>query len=80
MSGDVGLDQKTLDAQANLKGSVGGVQALLDIQASYGAGTTTYESAIAMLDIIFGYNAEQAEKLLGNPEKTKPNDNTFFKG
>jgi hypothetical protein len=65
----VSLDEKTLSAQANLKGSVGGVQALLDIQASYSAGTTTYESAISMLDIIFGYNRDQAVKLLGEPEK-----------
>lgn len=65
----VSLDEKTLSAQANLKGSVGGVQALLDIQASYSSGATTYKSAIAMLDIIFGYNQEQAVKLLGNPDK-----------
>lgn len=65
----ISLDEKTLSAQANLKGSVGGVQALLDIQSSYSAGTTTYESAISMLDIIFGYNREQAVKLLGKPEK-----------
>lgn len=70
LTGNDILDQKTLDAQASLKGSVGGVQALLDIQASYSAGTTTYESAISMLDIIFGYTRSQSEKLLGSPEKT----------
>lgn len=64
------LDNETLKAQASLKGSVGGVQALLDIQNSYAEGTTDYESAVAMLDIIFGYNAEQAVKLLGNPKQT----------
>ena len=77
LTGNSNLDEQTLKAQANLKGSVGGVQALLDIQSSYGAGTTSYESAISMLDIIFGYNKEQAVKLLGNPEKTEPNDTTF---
>ena len=64
------LDAKTLDAQAQLKGSVGGVQSLLEVQSSYAAGTTSYESAIAILDLIFGFNREQAIRLLGNPEKT----------
>jgi hypothetical protein len=67
-TGNALLDEKTLSAQASLKGSVGGVQALLDIQASYGAGTTSYESAISMLDIIFGYNQAQAVSLLGTPK------------
>lgn len=65
----VSLDEETLKAQANLKGSVGGVQALLEIQASYAQGLTTYESAINMLDIIYGYNREQAVRLLGQPKK-----------
>lgn len=68
----IGIDQATLDAQAQLKGSVGGVQSLLEVQSSYAAGTTSYESAIAILDLIFGFNREQAIRLLGNPEKTEP--------
>jgi hypothetical protein len=64
------VDDVTANAQAQLKGSVGGVQSLLEVQASYAAGTTTYESAIAILDLIFGFNREQAIRLLGNPEKT----------
>ena len=76
LTGAPQLDEKTLEAQANLKGSVGGVQALLEIQASYAAGTTTYDSAIAMLDMIFGYNKEQAVKLLGSPEKTENTNDT----
>lgn len=62
------VDDTTASAQAQLKGSVGGVQSLLEVQASYVAGTTTYESAIAILDLIFGFNREQAIRLLGNPE------------
>lgn len=62
------LDQATLDAQASLKGSVGGVNALLAVQDSYSKGLTTRDSAIAMLDIIFGYTKEQSEKLLGQPK------------
>jgi hypothetical protein len=66
---DLPLDDKTLESQAQLKGSVGGVQSLLEVQASYAAGTTTYESAIAILDLIFGFNRIQAVRLLGNPQK-----------
>lgn len=62
------LDDKTLEAQANLKGSVGGVQSLLEIQASYSQGLTTYDSAVNMLDVIFGYNRETAIRLLGQPK------------
>lgn len=64
------LDNTTLNAQAQLKGSVGGVQSLLEVQASYVSGTTSYESAIAILDLIFGFNREQAIRLLGNPKPT----------
>jgi len=66
------VDDVTGNAQAQLKGSVGGVQSLLEVQSSYAAGTTTYESAIAILDLIFGFNREQAIRLLGKPEKIEP--------
>ena len=66
------VDDVTANAQAQLKGSVGGVQSLLEVQASYAAGITSFESAIAILDLIFGFNREQAIRLLGNPEKTEP--------
>jgi hypothetical protein len=68
------LDDKTLEAQASLKGSVGGVQALLEIQASYAQGLTTYESAINMLDIIYGYSRDTAVKLLGKPKTDTINE------
>ena len=61
------LDDTTLAAQAALKGSVGGVQALLQVQASYSAKTTTFESAIAILIKLFGVDRETAIVLLGNP-------------
>lgn len=63
----VDVDAKTQDAQAALKGSVGGVQSLLAIQLGVSTGTTTYESAINMLDVIFGFNREISIKLLGEP-------------
>ena len=65
------LSDETAKAQAQLKGSVGGVTSLLEIQSSYGQGLTDYESAIAMLDIIFGYDRPTAVRLLGEP-KTPP--------
>lgn len=63
------ITNETQLAQAELKGSVGGVQSLLEVQSSFAAGTTSYESAIAILDLIFGFNREQAIRLLGKPEK-----------
>jgi len=63
------VDDETKKAQAFLKGSVGGVQSLLEVQASYSSGTTSYESAVAILDLIFGFDRSQAVRLLGNPEK-----------
>lgn len=62
------VDQATLDAQAQLRGSVGGVQALLSIQTSYSQKLTTYDSAIAMIELVFGYNKDEAVRLLGTPE------------
>jgi len=74
---DAPITNETAQAQAQLKGSVGGVQSLLEVQASYAAGTTTYESAIAILDLIFGFDRKSAIRLLGNPEKTATNDKTI---
>jgi hypothetical protein len=66
------VDERTLDSQSTLKGSVGGVQSILQIQASYVQGTTSYESAIAMLELIFGFSNEEAKRLLGNPQPPDP--------
>lgn len=68
---------ETRSAQASLRGSVGGVQGILAIQAGVVAGTTTYESALSMLTIIFGFSDEQAKQLLGEPkaiEVTQPSN------
>jgi len=62
------IDARTQEQQAALRGSVGGVQGILNIQAGVSAGSTTYEAGIAMLMIIFGFNEEDAEKLLGDPQ------------
>ena len=61
--------EKELEAQAGLRGSVGGVQGILGIQASVAAGTTDIESAINMLVEIYGFSREVAVKLLGEVKK-----------
>tara|TARA_R110000782_G_scaffold9540_1_gene30602 strand:- start:748 stop:2022 length:1275 start_codon:yes stop_codon:yes gene_type:complete len=68
------LDDKTMVAQAALKGSVGGVQALLSVQASYSLGNTDFESAIAILQLLFGFTRDESVKLLGQPKIKNQND------
>jgi hypothetical protein len=57
-------------AQAQLRGSVGGVQSVLSIQLSVSQGTTTYNAAVAMLENIFGYDNQVAKDMLGEPKAT----------
>ena len=57
-----------LAAQATLRGSVGGVTALLAIQQSVASGTTDKEAGVAMIMNIYGYDEETAESMLGNPK------------
>lgn len=59
-------------AQANLRGSVGGVTSALQIQASVSQRITTYDSGISMLKIFYGYTQEEAEAILGTPQETAP--------
>lgn len=65
-----GSTPESLKAQASLRGSVGGVTGVLGIQAGVVAGTTTPESAIAILTIIYGFSDQQARALLGQPEQS----------
>lgn len=79
VSGDANQQEvETRQAQATLRGSVGGVQGVLSIQASVVAGTTSRESAMSMLTIIFGFTDEQANQILGQvTESSQPsNQNT----
>ena len=62
------LEEKTQDAQSELRGSVGGVTSLLLIQQSVSQKTTSYESGVAMLQNIYGYSEEVARKMLGTIE------------
>ena len=55
------------ESQARLKGTVGGVQGVLQIQTSVSQGTTQYEAGIEILKDIYGYEDEQARRVLGEP-------------
>ena len=60
------------ESQAMLKGSVGGVQALLELQKSVSEGITDRTAAIAIIEEIYGIATETAEKMLGTPKETNP--------
>lgn len=60
-----------LKAQATLRGSVGGVTALLAIQQSVSEGTTDKEAGVAMIMNIYGYDEETATAMLGDPKPTE---------
>jgi len=62
------IDQKRLEAQASLKGTVGGVQGILEIQRSVSTGITDRDAAIALLVEIYGFTTEQASNIIGNPK------------
>lgn len=66
-----GADNKaTLDAQATLRGSVGGVTGIIGLLESIATGSATEESAIAILVQIYGIPEESAQKIVkqGNKE------------
>ncbi|MCQ9638597.1 hypothetical protein MP478_04280 [Chryseobacterium sp. WG14] len=73
ISNDVG-DELRLKSQAELKGSVGGVSALIELQKSVSEGFTERESAIEIIKEIYGISADLAEKMIGQP-KDATNDN-----
>lgn len=64
------------EAKARLKGSVGGVQGILEIQNSVSQGITDYSAAISLLYEIFGFDDATARRILGTPKKVNPNVNT----
>jgi hypothetical protein len=80
-NGDIEVTSKSeqirIESQAALKGTVGGVQGILQIQQSVSSGLTQYDAAIEILIDIYGYSAEQARKILGEPiQKFPDNPNT----
>jgi hypothetical protein len=66
---EVVVDDAQAQAQAVLKGSAGGVQALLQIQTSVAAGTTSRSSAQATIELIYGFSPEEASRLLGDVQE-----------
>ena len=63
------ITQEQLDAQANLRGTVGGVQGILGILGAVAGGTQNIQSAIATMNEIYGFNEETAMKILGVTSK-----------
>lgn len=61
-----------LKAQAALKGSVGGVQAIMELQSSVARGTTDKAAAITILQLIYGFTRDEAEKVIGSPKEIIP--------
>jgi len=70
------VSDETKTAQANLRGSVGGVQGILAIQQSFANSLTDYGSAITILTEIYGFSNSVADALLGSPDKTPKDANT----
>lgn len=64
------------EAKARLKGSVGGVQGLVQIQTSVAQGITDYEAAVTMLFEIYGFDDATARKLLGDKKKLESANDT----
>jgi hypothetical protein len=58
-----------IKAQSILKGSVGGVQALLEIQKSVSENITDRSAAIAIIQEIYGISQDIAELMLGTPKE-----------
>lgn len=67
---DTATSNKTEEAQATLRGSVGGVTALIQLQQSVAAGTTDLEAAVQMVIQIYGVDDVNARKLVGTPKLT----------
>lgn len=68
-NGDATAEENDIEAKAKaqLKGSVGGVQGLIQIQTSVSQGITDYSAAVTMLWEIYGFPEKTAKKLLGKP-------------
>ena len=61
-------ESKRLESQAALKGSVGGVTALMQLQQSVSEGTSDLSAAIAIVEEIYGISKEKATEMLGTPK------------
>lgn len=69
------VTQEQLEAQARLKGTVGGVQGIIGLLESKASGIISLESAIQTMIQIYGFNRDIAEKILGEEMKNNLNIN-----
>ena len=67
---EIDLDNEAVKAkaQAELSGTVGGANVVLETQKSFADGLTSFESAIGLFMQFFGKTREEAIVLLGNPD------------
>lgn len=65
-------ETKRQEAQATLRGSVGGVTALIALQQSVSQGYTQIPAAIEIIKNIYGIDEETAKKMIGDPVETAP--------
>lgn len=65
---------KEADARAELRGSVGGVQGIIQIQQSVSEGLTDRSSAAALLELIYGFEPDEAVRLLGRVKEGSGNN------
>jgi len=72
MNVDAEIQKREAEAKANLKGSVGGVQGIIEIQQSVASGVTDPESAVALLMEIYGFNQDIATRIIGTPKPIVP--------
>ena len=61
--GEEAVDEEA-KARAGLKGSVGGVQGILAIQAAVAANTTSADAGAAILELIYGIDPAEAQRML----------------
>lgn len=72
-NGEDVFEQENLKAQAALRGSVGGVQGIIQIQQSVSDGITSRQSGVSMLVNIYGFELEVARTILGDvTEEAQP--------
>lgn len=67
-------DKLRKEAQAKLKGTVGGVDGILSIQEKVATGITQYDAGIEILTTIYGFDDEKARQILGKPVDLKPTE------
>lgn len=82
----VSQEAEELKAAANLRGSVGGVQGIIQLQQSVSMGLTTPEAAIATLVNVYKFDEKQASDIVGKmkessvkPPLTEPIQNKLKK-